>query len=152
MGVKCLIFFEVEILLLYKNMQLGLMKVIKLLLEFLRFFYGEQAHNMMAIMLDSHFKALWIVQNLVGYVNGIWLTFEYDVKVVVPLLMVCFDRLNPIATTWCCKTRTWENMFSVQASIEKSSWAWITRKLYLFTKFFYFLIFMCRSINLEANA
>jgi hypothetical protein len=45
----------------------------------------------MAIMLDPHFKVCCIVQNLVGYVNAIWLAFEYDVNIVVPLLMVCFD-------------------------------------------------------------
>jgi hypothetical protein len=31
----------------------------------------KQAHNMMAIMLDPHFKVLCIAQNLVGYVNPI---------------------------------------------------------------------------------
>jgi hypothetical protein len=29
-------------------------------------------------------------ENLVEHGNTTWLTFEYDVKVVVPLLMVCF--------------------------------------------------------------
>jgi hypothetical protein len=46
-------------------------------------------------MLDPLFKALRIVENLVGCRNAIQLTFEYDVK-VVPFLMVCFDWLNPI--------------------------------------------------------
>jgi hypothetical protein len=78
--------------------------------------------------------AFWSIKPYCHYL--MWLAFEYDVKVVVPFLMVRFVQLNLIATTWCCKTRTWENMFSVQASIEKSSWAWITRKLYLFTRFF----------------
>jgi hypothetical protein len=50
---------------------------------------------MVAIMLDPLFKALRIVENLVGCRNAIQLTFEYDVK-VVPFLMVCFDWLNPI--------------------------------------------------------
>jgi len=51
---------------------------------------------MMAIMLDPCFKSLHIVKKLVGCGNVIWLAFEYDVKVVVFVLMVCFDRLNPI--------------------------------------------------------
>ncbi len=59
----------------------------------------RQAHNMTAIMLDPRFKALRIMANLVRRRNAIRLAFEYDVKVVVPLLMVCFDRLNPIAST-----------------------------------------------------
>jgi hypothetical protein len=31
----------------------------------------------------------------VGRGNAIYLAFEYDVKVVIPFLMVCFDKLNP---------------------------------------------------------
>jgi hypothetical protein len=50
---------------------------------------------MMAIMLDPRFKALHIVENLVGHMNAFLLTSEYDVKVVIHLLMVCFDLLNP---------------------------------------------------------
>jgi hypothetical protein len=53
---------------------------------------------MMAIMLDPCFKTLHIVENLVGHENVILLTSKYDIKVVIPLLMVCFDLLNPIAT------------------------------------------------------
>jgi hypothetical protein len=49
----------------------------------------------MAIMLDPHFKVLCVVENLVGCGYAIWLVFEYDVKVVIPFLMVCFDWLNP---------------------------------------------------------
>jgi hypothetical protein len=36
---------------------------------------------MVAIMLDPHFKALRIVENLVGHKNAIQFAFEYDVKV-----------------------------------------------------------------------
>jgi hypothetical protein len=60
-------------------------------LEFLGSFDVRQVHNMMAFMLDPHFKALHIVENLVGRGNVIRLASEYDVKVVVLLLMVCFD-------------------------------------------------------------
>jgi hypothetical protein len=48
---------------------------------------------MVAIMLDLHFKGLCIVENLVGGGNAIRLVSEYDVRVVL-LLMVCFDWLN----------------------------------------------------------
>jgi hypothetical protein len=44
---------------------------------------------MMAIMLDPHFKASHIMENLAGRMNAIQLAFEYDVKVVVLLLTVC---------------------------------------------------------------
>jgi len=71
----------------------------------------------MAIMLDSCFKALHIVENLVKRKNAIQLASEYDVK-VVPFLMVCFDRLNPttttsIATIDVTRSKLEENMFGV---------------------------------------
>jgi hypothetical protein len=72
---------EVKVLLLYMNMELEVIKVIKPFLELLRFFYEGQTHNRVAIMLDPHFKALRIVENLVGHKNAIQLAFEYDVKV-----------------------------------------------------------------------
>jgi hypothetical protein len=56
---------------------------------------------MMAIMLDPCFKALSIVESLVGHENVIRLTFEHDAKVVIPLLIMCFEQLKPstIAST-----------------------------------------------------
>jgi hypothetical protein len=91
-----------------------------------KFFDARQAHNMMAFMLDPHFKALCIVENLVGHKNAIRLTFEYDFKVVVPLLMVCFDWLNHVANTSViasinvARPELEENMFEYGASIEES--------------------------------
>jgi hypothetical protein len=63
--------FEAEILLLHRNMQLEVIKVIKPFLDFLRSFDAHQLHNMMVIMLDTHFKALRIVESLVGCGNAI---------------------------------------------------------------------------------
>jgi hypothetical protein len=64
-------------------------------LRFLRSFDEGQAYNMMAIMLDSHFQVLCVVKNLVGCGNAKQLVFFYDVKVVIPFLMVCFDFVEP---------------------------------------------------------
>jgi hypothetical protein len=47
-------------------------------------------------MLDLHFKSLWIVQTYVGRGNAIHFAIKYDVKVVIPLLMIVFEQLNPI--------------------------------------------------------
>jgi len=63
--------FEAKILLLHMNILLEVIKVIKKRLKFLRSFVMGQAHNMMAIMLDPCFKALCIVENLVGHKNAI---------------------------------------------------------------------------------
>jgi hypothetical protein len=81
---------------------------------------------MMAIMLDPHFKALWIVEGLVGCGNVIRLTSKYDAKVVIPLLMVCFEWLNPntigvITTIDDVRLELEKYIFGVGTSIEKSS-------------------------------
>jgi hypothetical protein len=57
-------------------------------LEFFKSFDGWHVHKMMAIMLVPHFQALCVVENLVKHGGAILLTFDYDIKVVIPLLMV----------------------------------------------------------------
>jgi hypothetical protein len=71
------------------------MKVLKLILQFLFVFYSNQVHNMLAIMSDPQFKSLLVVKILVGLGNVIQLAFEDDLKPMIPLLMVCFEILNP---------------------------------------------------------
>jgi hypothetical protein len=51
--------------------------------------------NMLAIVLDPHFKSLQIVESYVGLGATIHLAFEYDTKTRIPLLMASFDQLNP---------------------------------------------------------
>ncbi len=50
-------------------------------------------------MLDPHFKFLQVVENYKGHGEAIRFVAKYDAKVVIPLLMICFDRLNPISQT-----------------------------------------------------
>ncbi len=69
--------------------------MIKRFFLFLKTFDPHSVHNMFAIMLDPHFKSIKIVENYVGLGATICLAFEYDTKIGIPLLMVCFDRLNP---------------------------------------------------------
>jgi len=59
--------FGIKILCLHINMQL---EVIKVVIPFLRSFDARQASNMMAIMLDPHFKVLCVVKNLVRCENA----------------------------------------------------------------------------------
>jgi hypothetical protein len=61
------------------------------------FFNSNQVHNMLAIMLDPQFKSLSVVKILVRCDNAIQLAYGYDLKAMIPLLMVCFETLNPIA-------------------------------------------------------
>jgi len=51
-------------------------------------------------MLDPWFKHLYVVENYVGWGNIICLACEYDVKGVIPFLMVCFHQLNLIVQEW----------------------------------------------------
>lgn len=45
--------------------------------------------------MDPHFKSLWIMENYVGHGEAICFASHYDVKTIMPLLMTCFDQLNP---------------------------------------------------------
>jgi len=72
-------------------MGLEVIKVIKPFLQVLKTFDGGQVHNMMAIMLDMHFKSLCLVENLLGLGNAIQLAIEYDAIFVLPFLMVYFE-------------------------------------------------------------
>ncbi len=82
-------------------------------------FDAQYAHNMMAIMLDPRFKFPHIMEYLVRSGNIIQLVFKYDVKVVIPFFMACFDQLNLIAISYVAvevnvvKLELKENVFSV---------------------------------------
>jgi len=58
--------------------------------------------------------------------NAIQLTFEYHVEVVIPLSMVCSDKLNLIANAFdittidVARSNLEENMFGVRVSIKES--------------------------------
>jgi hypothetical protein len=99
---------------------------------------------MMAIMLDPHFKSLHIVEDLLGHGNAIQLATKYDAKFVILLLMVYFERMNPIVVNAYIVTTTIdvvgeefeENMFGVEASIEESSRALVIGKLFLFRRLY----------------
>jgi hypothetical protein len=49
---------------------------------------------MLAIMLDLRFKSLQVVKKMVGHGDVMWLTFEYDLKAIIPLFMTCFEILK----------------------------------------------------------
>ncbi len=81
--------------------------------------------QMMVIMLEPHFKTLHIMKSLVGCGNANWLAFEYDAKDVIPLLMVCFEWLNPntiafVTTTNDMELEFDENVFEMGALIKES--------------------------------
>jgi len=120
-------------------MQLEVTRVITHFLDFLKFFDAKEAHNMMVIMLNPHFKALWIVEGLVGCRNAIRLAFEYDAKVVIMLLMVCFEWLKTggiaiITTIDDVGFELEKNMFGMGNLIEESYRTLIIGELSMFRK------------------
>ncbi len=82
---------ETKIFLKHISMSQKVIKVIKPFLEFLKYFDAQCVQNMFAFMLDIGFKVLCFLENLMGIMNAIRLTFEYNAKVVILLLMVYFD-------------------------------------------------------------
>jgi len=131
---------DVELFLLQQNMWQEIVKVFKPFVAFLKLYDVNQVYNMIAIMLDPWFKHLCVVENYVGWGNTICLAFEYDVKGVIPLLMVCFHQLNLIVQECSINGPSEElneednNIFGVGTFIEKSSHALFTIELFLFWK------------------
>jgi len=96
----------------------------------------------MVIILDPRFKLLHVVKNLVRHGIAIWLVSKYDVKVVIPFLMMCFDRLNLIANAYVVTSfdvvgldNFEKGMFGVVVLLEKSSQGeLVIRELFLFLR------------------
>lgn len=76
------------------------MKVLKPFLQFLNFKNSNQVYNILATMLNPRFKSFQVVEIFVGCGEAIQLTFEYDLKAIIPFLMTCFATLNPIIESW----------------------------------------------------
>jgi hypothetical protein len=86
---------------------------------------------MLAMMLEPCFKSL-------NHCVIICLASKYDAKIMIPLLMARFDRLNP--TSQACTTiinvpnfqfeKKKDNMFGVGTSMEESSHVFVAKKLF----------------------
>ncbi len=95
-------------------------------LLFFKTFDPHNVHNMITIMLDPHFKSLRIIENYVGHGATILLAFKFDAKVMTPLLMACFDQLNPTSLACVIDVPNFQfeeekgNMFGVGTFVEDS--------------------------------
>jgi len=94
-GTETLNPFDLKLLLFQKYMWKEVVKVLQPFFSISIFFYSDQVHNMLVVMLDLQFKSLQVVEDLVGCGNAIWLISEYDLKAMIPLSMVRFETLNP---------------------------------------------------------
>jgi hypothetical protein len=50
----------------------------------------SKAHNILALMLNPHFKSLDVVKTFVRWEKTIQMVVEYDSKTLLPLLVVAF--------------------------------------------------------------
>ncbi len=85
-----------------------------------------------------------------GCGEAIQLAFEYDLKVIIPLLMTCFATLNPIIECWTFVNHNDElenegNVFGVGASFKKSSSA-LVRESFLFRRLSIPLVVACENL------
>jgi len=55
----------------------------------------SKAHKMLALMLDLHFKSFDVMKTFVGRAKVIQMLVEYGNKILLQLLMVDFQFLNP---------------------------------------------------------
>ncbi len=77
-------------------------------------------------MLDPHYKSLRFIENYVGGGNAIHFTLEYDMKEVIPILMI--ERLNLFIQAYVVGLvdglpieEGKINMFGVEVFMEESS-------------------------------
>jgi hypothetical protein len=90
-------------------------------------------------MLDHGFKSLWVVEN---YVDR-----KLDANMVIPLLLMIFEVVNPIVQTcvaivarFCDFIKKDNNIFDVCASMEKFLNVLVVGELFLFKRLFVILV------------
>jgi len=133
--------FDAKLIIFWNNMWTKVVKVIKPFLQFLQTYDAQQVHNMFTLILDPRFKSLKVVENYVGCGAYIRLVVEYDVNVVILLLMIMFEVLN--ATVQACALKVIgfvvrfgdfiekdNNIFGVGASMEESPHTFVVGELY----------------------
>jgi hypothetical protein len=59
-------------------------------LAFASNYNASKAHNMLALMLDPHFKSFDVVKTFVGREKVIQMVAKYNSKTLLPLLVVVF--------------------------------------------------------------
>ncbi|KAJ7552447.1 hypothetical protein O6H91_06G055400 [Diphasiastrum complanatum] len=127
--------FDAELELLNAHMKNEMVGVLEPFLSCLVSFSARKAHNILALMLDPHFKGLSLVRDYVGRDAAIQIVGEYDVKVLIPLLVTCFNRLNPRAqTTQPLEHDVADSLFGHQASDEEATTSLVKSELSLFRR------------------
>lgn len=74
------------------------MKFLEVLQPFLSFWDGfenKKVHNMLDLMLDLRVKSLQFVISYIGHERTFTLVTQYDVGLLLPLLIQCYKVLMP---------------------------------------------------------
>jgi hypothetical protein len=77
-------------------------QVINILTMFLAFalaYNQANAHNMLPIMFNLHFKNMKLIREFVGNAHAIQIVIDYDNNIVCPLLLHVIFHFNPIRAT-----------------------------------------------------
>lgn len=127
--------FDGDLLAFKMRMREEVLGVLEPFLSFATVFSRRKAHNMLALMLDPRFKGLGLVRDYVGADKVVGIVFDYDMQVVLPLLMQCFKRLHPTAESQQPVTPVSENsIFGAQASAEEVILSQLKSELSLFRR------------------
>jgi len=75
------------------QMKKEILKVLLTFFFFLHVFDKEKGHNMLVLMFDPRFKNMHLVTMFLGHENAIVVIFEYNEKLLLPLLMMASKLL-----------------------------------------------------------
>lgn len=82
---------DVELEILYGSMVGVREKIIQLFLAFAKEYDADMAHNIIAIMLDPHFKGLQCLIEFVGEFKAKEIVLKYNYEVLILALVKVFD-------------------------------------------------------------
>jgi hypothetical protein len=88
--------FGSKLLFLLKKCNRKVLKAMKTFLWFFKACDPHNVHNNLVVMLDPHIKSLQVVENNVLCERSIHLTFEYDMKTSIPLLIIFLINSIPM--------------------------------------------------------
>jgi hypothetical protein len=84
--------FESESKALQVCMMVEVQDILTPFLAFTLSYNVNKAHNMLALMLELHFKSLDVVKTFIKWAKVIQIVAKYDSKTLLPLLVVAFPK------------------------------------------------------------
>ncbi len=88
-----------EIEILYGKMVVEIINLLCPFLGFAKTFFLDKTHNMVALMLDPHFKSMDCIMDYIGRDQVVTLVQQYDDLTMMPMLKAVMGFLNLGQTT-----------------------------------------------------